>query len=74
MFLSGLIQQSTKAPRSTLIQGCQQRNNSKSVTRPIKAAPAGDVFPQTKLMLDDFYTNMQTLVYDLRKIKALACN
>lgn len=75
MFLSGLIQQSTQAPRGTAVtQSCQQKNNIKSVTRPVKTAPTGDVIPQTKLMLEDFYINMRTLVLDLRKIKTLACN
>lgn len=76
MFLSGLIQQRRHARRSTVLQGCQQKNNSESVimTRPIKTAPIEDVIPQTKVILDDFYANMLTLVYDLRKIKALACN
>ena len=44
------------------------------MTRPVKTAPNEDVIPQTKLILNDFYTNMQTLVLDLQKIKALACN
>lgn len=70
MFLSGLIQQQRQSPRSTVVQDCQQKINSKSAARPVKTA----VIPRTKLMLDDFYANTLTMVYDLRKIKALACN
>ncbi|XP_027041561.1 uncharacterized protein LOC113669686 [Pocillopora damicornis] len=57
-------------------QGTQQRNGTvnKPWNRPPATQTSQDVLLHIKLMLDEFYGQVETLITDLKEIKGITCN